>query len=173
MFPSLPRFQIPCSIFDFQIFSASFEENGYCEQHHRLGQECESMEFKIKSSKFIMIICAVWFCTTLGVTEVSASYVGQTLLAWLEETNDSVSYGTGSEDSASDSSSGEQAFEQSGPASSNDYIQYQAGPTRAQVEDSRRQEQDKEAASLNMLQNLFIDLDARPRMGPFDDGRVR
>ena len=119
------------------------------------------------------VACAVWFCSNLSGNGVNFCYADQTLLAGMEQTKDSVSYGAGSVDSASDGSSREQKTGQSGIGNTKDYIQYQAGPSQAQVEVPRRQEEAKEAASLNMLQNLFIDLDARPRAGPLENGGMR
>jgi len=129
------------------------------------------VQFKIKPSRLILVVCAACLCMNLWIVETGILHAGQILLAEMVQTEDSVNYGAGSADGI-DSSEQEEPG-QSGPQGSDDYTEYQAGPTRAQVEQTRRQELDKEAASLDMLQNLFIGLDARPRVGPLEDRGLR
>jgi hypothetical protein len=75
------------------------------------------------------------------------------LLAELAQTKDSISYGTGTD----------KQVKTPGRSETEDYIQYHAGSGSDENDYLRWQEQNKEAASMNMLQNLFIGVDDRPR----------
>lgn len=117
----------------------------------------------------IMILCGTFLSSHLAASGCRNLHASCILIAELEQTKDSVNYGSGGNGTASYDSSGGEHPAHTGVRDTDGVIQYQAGPTRAQREEARQEESRKEAASLEMLQNMFIDIDGRHREGPLGE----
>ena len=119
----------------------------------------------------ILLVCAAWCSSSSSVLGKTSGPSDRILLADMTESQNAVTYGAGTAQSTSDEPGPEAQGEQLGVQNRRGYLQYQAGPTQAQVAARQQEESAKEAASMNMLPYLFIDLGPGSRVGPVTPGR--
>lgn len=119
-----------------------------------------------------ILVCATWCdAGSLELGKTGDPSDRPILLAGMTESQNAVTYGAGTAQSTCGESGSEAQGEQLGAQNKRGYLQYQAGPTQAQVAARQQEESAKEAASMNMLPYLFIDLGPGSRVGPVNPGR--
>ena len=122
--------------------------------------------FKTLASATIGIILC---CTGSWANPAAIEPSGRVLFAGMEQTRNAVVYGAGTEGEAAGCSGSER--EQMGMQNKRGYIEYHAGPSQGQMEARKEEERAKEAASMNMLPYLYLDLRPEPPFGPCRDER--
>ncbi len=85
------------------------------------------------------------------------------VLAGLEETEGSIVYGSKPSADATGGPSSATSAATPGTRAAGNRVEYRAGPSEDQKQARRYHEYQKEAASMDMLPNLFIDLRPGPR----------